>query len=70
VTADLRPVTFMSSTGIAVLVDAHWEAGQRGKELRVLVGDNHAVLQPLRMTGVDQVLHIEGRPESATNSPG
>jgi anti-anti-sigma factor len=65
VTADLRSVTFMSSTGIAVLVDAHWEAGQHGKPLQVTVGDNHAVLHPLRMTGVDQVLNVHSGPEPA-----
>lgn len=48
----------MSSTGIAVLIDAHWQATQHGKSLHIVVGDNHAVIHPLRMTGVDQVLHV------------
>lgn len=52
VVVDLAGVTFMGSTAIAVLVDAHWEAGQRGKTLRLVVGETRAVLRPLEAAGV------------------
>jgi len=64
VVVDLREVSMMSSTGIAVLVDAHWQADQQGKSLGVVVGDNRAVAHPLRITGVDQVLNLRSTPES------
>lgn len=59
VTADLSAVTFMSSTGIAVLVDANAEAEQAGKTLRLITGGNRAVLSPLRATGVDAMLNLD-----------
>ncbi len=59
VTADMRSVTFMSSTGIAVLLDAHSEAEQAGKSLTFHTGANRAVLNPLRMSGVDALLNLD-----------
>lgn len=59
VVADLRAVTFMSSTGIAVLVDANAEAKHVGKSLRLLTAGNRAVLGPLRTTGVDALLNLD-----------
>lgn len=59
VIADLTAVTFMSSTGIAVLVDAHGEAEQAGKMLRLITGGNRVVLTPLRTTGVDAMLNLD-----------
>jgi anti-anti-sigma factor len=58
VIADLTSVTFMSSTGIAVLVDAHAEADQVGKPLSLITGHNRAVLNPLRVSGVDRLLNL------------
>jgi anti-sigma B factor antagonist len=52
VVLDLRGVTFMGSTAIAVLVDAHWEAGQAGKSLRLVAGDSRSVVRPLEAAGV------------------
>lgn len=52
VVLDLRDVTFMGSTAIAVLVDAHWEAGQAGKSLRLVAGESRAVIRPLEAAGV------------------
>lgn len=49
---DLTGVRFMGSTGIAVLVDAHWEAGQTGKAVRLVVGETRAVMRPLEAAGV------------------
>jgi len=56
VVVDLSGVTFMGSTAIAVLVDANWEAGQRGKELRFVMGGARAVLRPLEAAGVTSLL--------------
>lgn len=52
VVVDLGAVTFMGSTAIAVLVDAHWEAGQVGRSLRLVVGSSRAVMRPLEAAGV------------------
>lgn len=52
VVVDASDVTFMGSTAIAVLVDANWEAGQRGKDLRLVVGGTRAVMHPLEAAGV------------------
>lgn len=53
---DLTQVTFMSSTGIAVLVDAKWEADQRSKPLRVVVDHATQVFRALRTTGTQELL--------------
>lgn len=52
VVVDLSGITFMGSTAIAVLVDAHWEAGQLGRSLRLVVGSSRAVMRPLEAAGV------------------
>jgi len=52
VVVDLSGVTFMGSTAIAVLVDAHWEAGQAGKSLRLVSGESRSVMRPLEAAGV------------------
>ena len=56
VIVDLTGVTFMGSTGIAVLVDANWEATQNAKDLRVVVISGGAVSRALQATGVDTLL--------------
>jgi anti-anti-sigma factor len=58
VIADLTQVTFMSSTGIAVLVDAHWEAGRRSKPLRVVVGPTTQISRVLQTTGTQHLLKV------------
>lgn len=58
VVVDLRSVSLMSSTGIAALVDAHWQADQQRKLMSVVVGNNRAVAHPLHITGVDQMLDL------------
>lgn len=51
VVIDLTRVTLLSSTGLAVLVDAHWHAQQRGRGL-VLVVDPDADAVPLALQTV------------------
>jgi anti-sigma B factor antagonist len=68
VVVDLTRVTFMGSTGIAVLVDASWEADQRGRTLRVVTGSAPAVVRPLTATGVDSLLATHPDLDSALGS--
>jgi anti-sigma B factor antagonist/stage II sporulation protein AA (anti-sigma F factor antagonist) len=65
VIVDLTSVMLMSSTGIAVLVDANNEAQELGKSLCIVAGDNQLVCKPLRMTGVDKVLQMRADLRSA-----
>jgi anti-anti-sigma factor len=56
VIVDLTQVTFMSSTGIAVLVDAQWEAEQQSKPLRVVIDHTTQVFRVLQTTGIQDLL--------------
>jgi anti-sigma B factor antagonist len=57
VVVDLSAVTFLGSTGVAVLADAHWQATERGRSLRVVVDRNRpAVMRPFESTGITQML--------------
>ena len=58
VVLDLTDVSYMASTGIAVLMDARWSAEQRAKSLRVVVGAAPVVGRLLRTTGADKALII------------
>lgn len=68
VAVDLRPVTLMTSTGIAALLDAQSEAKQGGKSLTIAVGDNRAVLRPLQVTGVESLLNLRPDPPTAASN--
>lgn len=54
---DLRDVAFLGSSGLAALVTARDEAGNRNVTLR-LVGTDHAVLRPLVATGLAELFSI------------
>jgi anti-anti-sigma factor len=56
VLADLSRVTFLDSSGIGVLVQAHRTAVERGN--RLLVVASTPVRKLLRLTGLDSVLDI------------
>jgi anti-sigma B factor antagonist len=51
-------VDFLASAGIGILLAVTRAAGERGRPLRIVVGDNRAVLRPLQVAGVDQVLEL------------
>ena len=61
---DLSQLTFVDSTGINVLVDAHRRAERDGCPF-VLRAPRRAVLRALRLTGVDRVVPIEVENPSA-----
>ncbi|MFI9386819.1 STAS domain-containing protein [Kutzneria sp. NPDC052558] len=54
---DLSDVTFFASAGLHVLVDLQHDATVRGLHLLV-VADQRAVLRPLQITGVDQLVTV------------
>ncbi|QFU91972.1 Anti-sigma-B factor antagonist [Amycolatopsis sp. YIM 10] len=58
---DLRRVTFLNSAGLAALVEVASQCHRVGQELR-LVCTTHAVLNPIRLTGLDQVFTIVDTP--------
>jgi anti-sigma B factor antagonist len=58
VIADLTAVTFLSSTGIAALVDAEGEARHHGKTMKVVTGGVRAVERPIQLTRVDEMLAL------------
>jgi anti-sigma B factor antagonist len=51
-------VTFLSSTGLGALVDAHREAARLGEPLRVVVDHARPVLRTIQLTGLDEVLTL------------
>ncbi|HEY0573710.1 MAG TPA: anti-sigma factor antagonist [Pseudonocardia sp.] len=58
IVVDLTDVTFLGSTGIAVLVDAHWQAVQLNIPLSIVVASDGAVHRTLRTAGVDRHLKL------------
>ena len=62
-TIDLSAVTFLDSAGLCVLAAAHRRAGS-DIHLRVLAS-SRAVIRPLQITGLWQLLHAEQVGENA-----
>ena len=62
-TIDLSGVTFLDSAGLCVLAAAHRRAGADVR-LRVLAS-SRAVIRPLQITGLWQLLHAEQVGETA-----
>jgi anti-sigma B factor antagonist len=58
VVVDLCEVTFLDSAGLHALVTAHSRVGEQGARLRVRVA-THAVLRPIQVTGLEDVLSVE-----------
>ena len=57
VIADMTATRFCDSSGISMLVQAHKQAAANGTELRLVVA-SPAVLRPLTLTGLDDLLAI------------
>ena len=58
VVVDLTAVTFLGSHGLAALAEAASKAEQRREPLRVVVDETLAVIRPLQITGLDEVLAL------------
>ena len=54
---DLSAVTFCSSSGLRVLIQASQHAAETGVELRI-IGAGRPVLRPLQVTGLDRHLRV------------
>ena len=57
-TIDLSGVTFLDSAGLCVLASAHRRAVRQGVRMRVLAS-SRAVIRPLEITGLWQLLNAE-----------
>lgn len=58
VVVDLTAVTFLGSHGLAALAEAASKAERRQEPLRVVVDEARAVIRPLQITGLDEVLAL------------
>lgn len=63
-TVDLTAVSFLDSAGLCVLAAAHRRAAAQQVQLRVLAS-SRAVVRPLQITGLWQLLHAEQVAETA-----
>lgn len=63
---DLSDLTFMSSGGLALLVTHHQRCAEQGGRLHVVTGNNRSVLRPVRVTGLDTMLHLFATVADAT----
>ena len=66
ITVDLDGVTFLDSAGLCVLAGAHRRAVEGGVVLRV-VASTRAVIRPLQITGLYDLLAVE-RAESGAGA--
>jgi anti-sigma B factor antagonist len=62
---DLTGVTFLASSGLAVLIQAAHRAEEHGARLRLVVG-TRAVRRPLEVTGTDQLFDMYADARHAT----
>ena len=67
-TIDLGGVTFLDSAGLCVLAATHRRAVRQDVTMRVLAS-SRAVIRPLQITGLWQLLHAEQVDESTTTVP-
>jgi len=63
-TVDLGRVTFLDSAGLCVLAAAHRRALRQDVQMRVLAS-SRAVIRPLQITGLWDLLHAEQVGETA-----
>lgn len=67
VVADLTGLRFLGSAGIAELLEAHERCQDQQTPLWVVAAEPNTV-RPLRLTGVDQILHVVGSLASVPRS--
>ncbi|MFZ0120995.1 MAG: STAS domain-containing protein [Pseudonocardiaceae bacterium] len=58
VVVDLTAVTFLGSHGLAALAEAASKAEGRREPLRLVVDETSAVIRPMQLTGLDEVLAL------------
>jgi anti-sigma B factor antagonist len=68
VVVDLTAVTFLSSSGITILITAHQDAVQRRRPLRVVIGRCRIVVRALQLSGVDWLLALYDTLEQALDA--
>jgi anti-sigma B factor antagonist len=61
VVVDLSRVTFLGAVGLTVLAVGHHLAENAGSVLRIRCGSSRAVIRPLQVTGLWDVLHVVER---------
>jgi anti-sigma B factor antagonist len=64
---DISRVGFLSSAGISILVETHRLTSKAGISLRV-VADGPATARPMRMMGIDDIIHLYPTVEDALSS--
>jgi anti-sigma B factor antagonist len=67
-TVDLSQVTFLDSAGLCVLAAAHRRAVRQDVSMRVLAA-SRAVIRPLQITGLWELLHAERVHDAASSMP-
>jgi anti-sigma B factor antagonist len=67
VLVDLTGVTFLDSTGLGALVEAHQQATALGREL-LLVGAHRSVRRVLELTRLDRLFEVHPDLESASST--
>ncbi|TFV67139.1 anti-sigma factor antagonist [Blastococcus sp. CT_GayMR20] len=67
-TVDLGRVTFLDSAGLCVLAATHRRAVKQDVTMRVLAS-SRAVIRPLQITGLWELLHAEQVDESSRTIP-
>jgi anti-sigma B factor antagonist len=68
VVLDMAEVTFLASSGLAVLIRAAQLAGERAQRLRLVIA-TRAVRRPLQVTGSDQLFDLYDDLDAATGDP-
>lgn len=65
VVVDLTAVTYLGSHGLAALAEAASKAEGRREPLRLVVDETRAVIRPMQVTGLDEVLALYRTVEEA-----
>jgi anti-sigma B factor antagonist len=65
---DLSQVSFLASSGLAVLIRAAQQAAERGHQLGLVVA-TRAVRRPLQITGSDQLFDLFDDADTAIGDP-
>lgn len=63
---DLSGVTFLSSAGLSVLVQAHQQAGEAGREVRIVTNANTA--RVFALTGLTETVRLFDSVEAASGA--